>query len=98
MWYHCLSGSLHPLLVSSFMDILSPLLSPFLTGTLDHLRTAHDEAREKLHVSVSISEGTQVPGSEKFCCTSPPVSCVAYFLLPIPNCLERRSAQLEGGH
>ena len=67
------------------MDILSPLLPPFFTGTLDLLRTAHDEAREQLGVSVSISEGTQVPGSEKFCCASPSVSCVAYFLLPIPN-------------
>ena len=67
------------------MDILSPLLSPFVTGTLDRLRTAHDEAQEQLGVSVSISEGTQVPGSEKFCCASPAASCVACFLLPIPN-------------
>ena len=71
--------------MSSFVDILSPLLSPFVTGTLDRLRTAHDEAQEQLGVSVSISEGTQVPGSEKFCCASPAASCVACFLLPIPN-------------
>ena len=74
-----------PLLMSSFVDILSPLLSPFITGTLDRLRTADDEAREQLGVCVSISEGTQVPGSEKFCCASPAVSCVACFLLAIPN-------------
>ena len=52
---------------------------------LDRLRTADDEAREQLGVCVSISEGTQVPGSEKFCCASPAVSCVACFLLAIPN-------------